>query len=784
MFVKSTKSQFQNRFEKQNSLEDHGRIQNFNLSISNTQRRLVWIPSWIVVATSVLVAVLAFSQNSIAQTVYWDNSLGGIYENPNNWVSGTAPSSGSAVNFLLPGQYGVRFLNNQTAMGLTIGNSADVTLRVDNANYEDHRTYSISGDVMIEDGDLTLGGFQGRGNVNVSVDGLLRMDGGSLSVVNGTQLTTGGSELNVLAGSIEVGGTSDSGERSRWAVGHSFHLGGSTGNAHLTIAEGGQVGPASGAIFADIFEGSSVSIEGVDAAGNPSQWEVASLTVEGGIDVIDGARLVADTVAVFFGTGGTGVRGEDAAGNPSHWNVSDSLRAIGGIIRVEDGARVSAGDAELANLGRIHVTGTAADNRPSELEVSGNIGLGGVEFLGFLEINRGRVTSGSAQIGLGPVGNTSNSEVSVQGLPGEPGTWENDGDVSLGGSLTGAGSVGTLGLYNDHADVKIGGQLTIWDLGTVQLDGGALEVDIVDHANGGQFDFDGGSLTVNQFSGDLNNNGGTLAPGDGAGATLIIGDYTQQPNGKLAIDIGGHSAGGTHDLVSVGGTAIIGGTLELTLLEGFTPEAEDEFVVFVANNLIGLFGNVTTGLRLDTADGRGSFQVHYGVGSQFDSNQVVLSDFEPSGGASVVTPDSMTVIRGSLSAGTSVDLTESDDVDVSIRRSSTDIQSRTQFEVTTTSPIANPGSMTVTLEGSVFARTAVIQSIELYDYDSGSWEQVDSRNARRFTDLVSEVTITVNPARFVESGSNEMKARVLYRSANPRQQFSSNTDQFSWTVGN
>ena len=44
-----------------------------------------------------------------------------------------------------------------------------------------------------------------------------------------------------------------------------------------------------------------------------------------------------------------------------------------------------------------------------------------------------------------------------------------------------------------------------------------------------------------------------------------------------------------------------------------------------------MFGNVTTGQRLNSFDGSGSFIVNYGFGSAFAPNEIVLSNFLPSG---------------------------------------------------------------------------------------------------------------------------------------------------------
>lgn len=80
--------------------------------------------------------------------------------------------------------------------------------------------------------------------------------------------------------------------------------------------------------------------------------------------------------------------------------------------------------------------------------------------------------------------------------------------------------------------------------------------------------------------------------------------------------------------MNVLGDSSLDGLLELTLLDGFTPDASDEFIVLAADSLIGFFDNVNSGQRLDTTNGLGSFVVNYGIGSAFDEARIVLSDFE------------------------------------------------------------------------------------------------------------------------------------------------------------
>jgi hypothetical protein len=133
---------------------------------------------------------------------------------------------------------------------------------------------------------------------------------------------------------------------------------------------------------------------------------------------------------------------------------------------------------------------------------------------------------------------------------------------------------------------------------------------------------------VGVFNGNLLNQGGTLAPGHSPGLTTVIGNYTQQAAGNLEIEIGGPSAF-DNDLVNVTGAAALGGDLQLALINGFAPIASQTFSILQSASLSGAFSNVANGQRLETIDDLGSFQVHYGSGSTFNPNQIVLSNFIP-----------------------------------------------------------------------------------------------------------------------------------------------------------
>jgi len=108
--------------------------------------------------------------------------------------------------------------------------------------------------------------------------------------------------------------------------------------------------------------------------------------------------------------------------------------------------------------------------------------------------------------------------------------------------------------------------------------------------------------------GTLTNSGGTLAPGDigTPGKTIIIGNYGQGSGGTLAIDIGGTTnasaftnSGGYYDMVAVTANATLGGSLSVSLINGFVPAATNSFTILTNGGTLSMaFTNLTAGNRV------------------------------------------------------------------------------------------------------------------------------------------------------------------------------------------
>ncbi|MBI4693232.1 MAG: hypothetical protein HY749_04345, partial [Gammaproteobacteria bacterium] len=90
-----------------------------------------------------------------------------------------------------------------------------------------------------------------------------------------------------------------------------------------------------------------------------------------------------------------------------------------------------------------------------------------------------------------------------------------------------------------------------------------------------------GTIDVGSYANVTFGNAGLIAPGNSPGTIVIVGNFAQLDTGKLLMDIGGYNAGTQFDLLSVTGTATLGGTLELELLGSFAPKPSDQF------NLVG-----------------------------------------------------------------------------------------------------------------------------------------------------------------------------------------------------
>lgn len=224
-----------------------------------------------------------------------------------------------------------------------------------------------------------------------------------------------------------------------------------------------------------------------------------------------------------------------------------------------------------------------------------------------------------------------------------------------------------------------------------------------------------------------------------------------------------------------------------------SPEAIDGQSSIDFSELAGLVVN-TEGSLLDAinlaANTPGSY-VHdlvknLAVGDDFELDLNVNQSSHTMGTSEAINvieiPEAVIATRGSFVSGDVASLSESDNVDYSLQRNIADFQARTEFVVRRSSPTPNPSTFEVSLEGSVFARSPVIQTIELYNYVEGEWEFIDESLATNAIDSTVKATAFGDLSRFVNESNLSVEARIGFQSESPRQRFATNTDQFYWTI--
>jgi len=206
-----------------------------------------------------------------------------------------------------------------------------------------------------------------------------------------------------------------------------------------------------------------------------------------------------------------------------------------------------------------------------------------------------------------------------------------NGGLTLGQAYASTSSTNSLTI-NNGGTVSLAGALTISsgqnqtvEVNTVSLLGGKLLVNgaIASGAGTGQtnsFKWTGGQLTASSItpgagfnggSSSINSTtftdaGGTLAPGDSGitGKTTVTGNYTIS-SGTTAIDLGGTTASsafqdaansGKFDTIAVTGTASLGGTLAVNVINGtsgtpFALGTSSSFTILTASRTTGTFAS-------------------------------------------------------------------------------------------------------------------------------------------------------------------------------------------------
>ena len=297
----------------------------------------------------------------------------------------------------------------------------------------------------------------------------------------------------------------------------------------------------------------------------------------------------------YFLDGSNGGLGSVVVKNGATWDVPQ-WAYVGyndaGTLTIESGAQLTSTYARIGfqatGEGEVTVDGNgSAWINPGSLEVATN--------------NHGEMTIrnyGHVENGLGAVG-TGTGSVGMVTVT-DHGIWTNTSTLHVGGR-TAAGGQGTL-IVEDGGSVTAASGVKVWPDGEVHLlSGGVLE------ATGGNVTLTGGRLLGNSeliIPADAwLENDGVVDPQ--RVLRVVGGDYLQQAGGRLEIDLGGPDPELHDQLLINDGSATLGGTLVVSLSNGFVPDPGQRFdIVWAGDGVEGAFADVLLptlpgGLSLD-----------------------------------------------------------------------------------------------------------------------------------------------------------------------------------------
>ncbi len=460
----------------------------------------------------------------------------------------------------------------------------------------------------------TAGNFTNNGTLGVGAGSTFAVTG-SLTNFAGTTLTGGtydvtgtlkfhGANVVTNAANIALTGTAAK-------ITNSTNNGNGLANFATNAATGG-FGVLGGFNFTTA---GSFTNDGVLTVGSGSTFAVApasSLTNFSGSTLTGGTYVVAGTLQFAGANIVTNAANITLSGPTAEIeNSSSSGNGLANLAVNAGGSSFTLLDnANITTVGNFHNIGILSVGAGSTFDVGGqltnfsatNLTLTGGTYsvTGTLEFPGANIVTNAAKIMLGgPAALIENSTTSGNGLANLASN-ASTGKFSLAGNanFTTIGNFSTAGTVSIAAGstFTVGGPGSYTQTAGTTTDGGTLTAAGGVALSGGAL-FGGGTIT-----GNLNSTG-IVTPGVSATKTGLltnVGTYIQNAGGSLDIGIAGTIAGTKFDALN-SNTAILGGTLNLSQLNGFVPTVGTTFKIVNFNSETGTFATVN-GLSINSSE--------------------------------------------------------------------------------------------------------------------------------------------------------------------------------------
>ncbi|MDH6100351.1 hypothetical protein NWP21_16195 [Anabaenopsis sp. FSS-46] len=338
----------------------------------------------------------------------------------------------------------------------------------------------------------------------------------------------------------------------------------------LTLSGGGT---STGGTF-DISRSQTLAVNGSHTLNNTEIKGSGNLSVSGGTFTLSQGTTIANTLGLSLNSGTLQADNDLTLPATSAWN--GGTLSVTGVITNSGTLTIGNSDLKYVNA-QLNNTGSIIENHSSNrhlylrdraiLNNSGNYELQQGSIL--------NVTSGIGTFNNSGTFNKTTADTAVIGV-----TFNNTGTVNV--------ESGTLNFSNNytHNNAHL-----ILKGGTVNFNNPLL-------INGGSIEGNGRiDVTVT--------NAGLLNPRHASnsefGRLTINSNYTETDTAGIKIELGGNTPGINFDQVHINGTATFEGTLNISLLDGFTPSIGSTFDILTFNSLGAGSELDFTGLQINSS---------------------------------------------------------------------------------------------------------------------------------------------------------------------------------------
>jgi uncharacterized repeat protein (TIGR01451 family) len=425
---------------------------------------------------------------------------------------------------------------------LTSANPADISSRLGLAN---GATISNNGTLDFQS---DTGMAQDNGNAaSVNNSGTFRKSGGTgTSPVSGVLVNNTGT-VQALTGALSLAGGGTSTGSFNAAAGATLDFGG--GTQMITLSPTSSISGAGSVSFSG----------GITTIGGSGTYAVAGATVIGSGGTLN-LNMDGTTANMTIGGVGSTLGGSGTISVTNIMDWSSHTTMVGtGATNIASGATltVTVGWGNPGNhypvldTRTLNIAGTAILTSTNPADIYSRLGLA-----------NGATISNTGTLDF-------QSDTGMAQDNGNAASVNNSGTFRKSGG-TGTSTVSGVLVNNTGTVQAQSGTLSFTGFtqnsGVTMLNGGSLA------SASGPLNFYGGTLQgVGMITGDVANIGGTVSPGNSPGILHIAGNYAQGLTGALNIELGGVVSGTQYDLLDVTGAASLSGTLNVSLINSFTP---------------------------------------------------------------------------------------------------------------------------------------------------------------------------------------------------------------------